>query len=395
MRMYRREQTFPDGTKRVWGPWWVQFYVGHKLIRKSLRTRDKRAAEIAAGELIRKAELRAAGVFDPHEEEKTRGIDEHLDEFQSVLLARDVVAQYRKERLSMLRAFVEWAKVKNLGDLDVADASRWISDLAATNLSARSLNSRITALKQLGIWLFKTHRLPFDPFSTMQKRNEAADRRHVRRALTQEDVGLLLDATRRRPLEAARRRRVSTPLTAKEEAHLHELGACRSLVYLIAVSTGLRRGEIKRLTWGDIDFDRGQARVTARSAKSRREQTVELNGRVLAALKAARPTTAMPCATVVPARRFPNMITFEKDLEAAGIERVDESDRIVDFHSLRHTFISSLAVAGVHPRVAMALARHSDISLTMKHYTDVSLLDLKGAVEKIGAAQPARSARTA
>ena len=33
----------------------------------------------------------------------------------------------------------------------------------------------------------------------------------------------------------------------------------------------------------------------------------------------------------------------------------------------------------------MALARHSDISLTMKHYTDVSLLDLKGAVAKIAA----------
>lgn len=41
----------------------------------------------------------------------------------------------------------------------------------------------------------------------------------------------------------------------------------------------------------------------------------------------------------------------------------------------------------------MALARHSDISLTMKHYTDVSMLDLKGAVEKIGFAQPARAAK--
>ena len=100
-------------------------------------------------------------------------------------------------------------------------------------------------------------------------------------------------------------------------------------------------------------------------------------------------------ATAIPARRFPKMFTFGKDLKATGIDRVDESARIVDFHSLRHTFISSLAVAGVHPRVAMALARHSDISLTMKHYTDASLLDLKGAVEKTAVAPPARSARGA
>jgi len=36
----------------------------------------------------------------------------------------------------------------------------------------------------------------------------------------------------------------------------------------------------------------------------------------------------------------------------------------------------------------MALARHSDISLTMKHYTGVSLLDLKGAVARIGTSTP-------
>jgi hypothetical protein len=45
------------------------------------------------------------------------------------------------------------------------------------------------------------------------------------------------------------------------------------------------------------------------------------------------------------------------------------------------TFISGLAAAGVHPREAQALARHSDIKLTMQTYTDVRLLDLHRAVE--------------
>jgi len=35
---------------------------------------------------------------------------------------------------------------------------------------------------------------------------------------------------------------------------------------------------------------------------------------------------------------------------------VDDTGRYADFHSLRHTFISNLAVAGVHPKTAQRLA---------------------------------------
>jgi site-specific recombinase XerD len=49
---------------------------------------------------------------------------------------------------------------------------------------------------------------------------------------------------------------------------------------------------------------------------------------------------------------------------------------VVDFHALRHTFISNLARAGVHPRNAQALARHSTIDLTMNVYTHVAMDDL-------------------
>ena len=37
----------------------------------------------------------------------------------------------------------------------------------------------------------------------------------------------------------------------------------------------------------------------------------------------------------------------------------DHAGLVADFHSLRHTFISNLARAGVHPKLAQSLARHS------------------------------------
>ena len=41
------------------------------------------------------------------------------------------------------------------------------------------------------------------------------------------------------------------------------------------------------------------------------------------------------------------------------------ADRVADFRTQRHTFITNLAMGGVHPK----LARHSTIGLTMDRYT--------------------------
>jgi len=66
---------------------------------------------------------------------------------------------------------------------------------------------------------------------------------------------------------------------------------------------------------------------------------------------------------------------LKEDLVAAKIQPEDNPDHALDFHSLRHTFLMNLARAGVHPKTAQALARHSTISLTLDRYTHVSLGD--------------------
>ena len=54
----------------------------------------------------------------------------------------------------------------------------------------------------------------------------------------------------------------------------------------------------------------------------------------------------------------------------------DHQGRYADLHANRHTFITNLARAGVSPKTAQTLARHSDIRLTMNVYTH--RLDGKG-----------------
>ena len=71
------------------------------------------------------------------------------------------------------------------------------------------------------------------------------------------------------------------------------------------------------------------------------------------------------------------------DLSAAGVPFEDEAGHVYDFHALRHQFITDMVRAGVHPKDAQALARHSTIDLTMNRYAHVRKADLAAALAKL------------
>jgi integrase len=64
-----------------------------------------------------------------------------------------------------------------------------------------------------------------------------------------------------------------------------------------------------------------------------------------------------------------------KNLAAAGTADRDESDYVVDFHPVQHTYISRLAASGANIKVAQELARPSTPTLTFGRYAHVQLVD--------------------
>ena len=249
-----------------------------------------------------------------------------------------------------------------------------------------------------------------DPFASLKPLNEATYRRHVRRALSNDELAALMAAARTRPLAEKTKERIYKGVTPKERAKLLALGRVRALAYAVAAGTGLRRGELKRLRRQDVDLDKRIVYVPAASAKSRRDQSVPLRSDLAADLAAHLPKVGAPSDPVFPGRQFPTLRTFKRDAVAAGLgtmERAkgaatgceefdleDKSGRSLDFHCLRVTFVSGLVAAGTHPRVAQALARHAKIETTMAIYTDLNALDLRGAVERLApAAAAARRSR--
>ncbi len=57
---------------------------------------------------------------------------------------------------------------------------------------------------------------------------------------------------------------------------------------------------------------------------------------------------------------------------------------IISVHSTRRTCASLLVALDVHPRVAMAVLRHSKIALTMEIYSQVSSASTRGALKRLG-----------
>ena len=142
-------------------------------------------------------------------------------------------------------------------------------------------------------------------------------------------------------------------------------GYQRLLLYILAVETGLRRGELRVITPASFDFKSSTVFVEGQNTKNSDDATQTISAGTAKLFKEHI------------ANKMPNVILFELglhtanmiriDCEEAGIE-VENNKGKLNFHSLRHTCGTFLADKGVHPKVIQEIMRHKDINLTMSRY---------------------------
>lgn len=138
----------------------------------------------------------------------------------------------------------------------------------------------------------------------------------------------------------------------------------------VAVGTGLRRGELLNLRWGDLDLESGRLVVRNRdgfTAKNGRERTVPLRGDALETLrkmnKARSPLDEEPVFVDadgdVPK---PDRVSkrFKFYVRKAKLSRRKD----LSFHSCRHTTGSWLSIQGVPLRVISEILGHSSTQVT-------------------------------
>ena len=145
-------------------------------------------------------------------------------------------------------------------------------------------------------------------------------------------------------------------------------------VVLLAMNTGLRRGELMSLEWSDIDLDRRILTVRRERAKNGKHRHIPLNAEAMAVLIQWQSQTGDEGRLF---RVSDPKKAWDGALQLAGITQFR-------FHDLRHHFASRLVMAGVDLNTVRELLGHADLTLTLR-YAHPAPEHLAAAVEKLAA----------
>lgn len=153
------------------------------------------------------------------------------------------------------------------------------------------------------------------------------------------------------------------------------------LVVLMAVTTGARRGELEKLRWSDIDWTECQAHC--KDTKNGSDKALHLMESVIAELKKHREVGSglIFCNPRRPSSPYDFRHEWNDALISAEIDIVNEKGEKLVFHSLRHTFCSTLANSGAELHEIASLAGHKSIQTTMR-YTHLDRKRLASVVDK-------------
>lgn len=182
--------------------------------------------------------------------------------------------------------------------------------------------------------------------------------------------------------------------------------------FVLMLVLGLRRGEVLGLTWGNIDLHARELWVS--------HQLNRVHGQLLHrdTTKTEDSDAGLPlpalCVTALKHRRA----VQEEARKEAG-DKWKDSDLVfttrwgtpieprnfnrsfelhgkgakvprIRVHDTRHTCASMLAALDVHPRVAMRILRHSQISVTMNVYTQIASPEARKALDRLNSSLDTR-----
>jgi integrase len=216
----------------------------------------------------------------------------------------------------------------------------------------------------------------------------------------------------RNPARSAKRPRVAKPdMRVWDAAEARRfLSSVRDdrlyAMWLVMLTTGLRRGEVAGLRWVDVDLDDAvisvqhtrvsvDAKVVAvepKTAKGRRSVALdEMTVQALRAHRVAQLQERLALGTAwqdsgfvfvredgAPYHPERILVMFKRLADAAGVPPIR-------LHDLRHTSATLALAAGVHPKVVQERLGHSSISITLDTYSHVVKGLQQEAAEKVAA----------
>ena len=133
---------------------------------------------------------------------------------------------------------------------------------------------------------------------------------------------------------------------------------------LLSMNTGMRKGEVFKLTWSNVDFKMKQLTVAAPTAKNGKVRHIPLNSEALDLLIEWKLQDLKDSKYV-----FANKDGVPFDNVKKGWAKILKAAQIDDFrwHDLRHHFASKLVMAGVNLNTVRDLLGHSSYAMTLRY----------------------------
>jgi integrase len=185
---------------------------------------------------------------------------------------------------------------------------------------------------------------------------------------------------------------VLTPGQARvflEAARGHRLEA----LFVLALTTGLRQGELLALKWRDVDLEAGMLQVRGNLQRSKDGIAITTPKNAHSRRHVTLTTLAINALHAHRARQLAERIELgavweDNDLVFAnGIGRPIEATDLLQrrffpllkqaglprirFHDLRHTAATLLLLQGIHPKVVSEMLGHSQVGITLNLYSHV------------------------
>lgn len=277
-------------------------------------------------------------------EAKRRTVGELVDRYiENVLPKKPRSARSQKQQLL-------WWK-DQLGPMTLADLS---ADLivdcrdklarrivpSGKRISAASVNRYLAVLSHaLSIAVREYRWLPDSPMRDVSKLQEPKGR-----------VRFLSDGERERLLKACR-----------EYANPYLY-----VIVVLAISTGMRKGEIMTLTWDDVDLDKGT--IILNDTKNKERRAIPLVGKAQELVSELRSKRSNESDLLFPGNKPERPLEIKKSWDHCLIQAGVENFR---FHDLRHTAASYLAMnQATLPEIAGVLG-HKTYEM-VKRYSHLS-----------------------
>ena len=315
--------------------WWTFFHVGGIRHQQSTGTSSRRQAEWIERKLKDEANAQRHRIVQ---------VDRHMTvgELVARFIANAEPSGYYVERLGMVLPFFADIPVLQLTKGIANDYRRYRH--SEKKVSDATINRDLAVLRRILYWGLEEGLLTANPWARLRMTREGRTRLRV---LSVEEETKLLGAA---------------------SPHLKQ-------IIIVALDTGMRRGEILNQRWEHVDFPRRLLLVTKSKTADGEGREIPLTERVCEMLSGFRQEEGI----VFSYRGSPIKAiktAWKHALERAGL-------RHIRFHDLRHCFNSRLVEAGVIQDVRMALMGHSTGQRVHALYTHIELPAKREAIAKL------------